>query len=99
MPRDKLIEAIKDYIPDEQGNKHLTEIKVYYDKKADAFYTRCPYHLCPDKGGSKEKIGDGPVVVHVMDCTIWEDRPQKVIDELHFIGHIYIFWQFKKRKK
>lgn len=100
MPKDKLIEATTDYLPDEKGNKILTEIKVYYSKKVDAFYTKCPHHLCfyGRSGSTKEKIGDGPVTVHKVDGLIWEDRPQKVIDELLSRSYLYLKAIQKKRK-
>lgn len=97
--KDKLILTSVEFIPDVNGKKKKTTISVWYNKNADAFYTKSPAHLCEhDTGYSQEQIGNGSITERVQDGFIWADRPQKVLEKLNSQIHLYFLAIQKKRK-
>lgn len=99
MPRDKKIMTSKMLVPDINGKQEEKVVTVYFDRKGDDFYVRCPYYLLP--GGFTRSIsrsGDGPVEVCYPDGTIRGDRPQETLDKFVSQCHQYVRALTEKRK-
>jgi len=86
-------------VPDINGKQTETPVTVYFDRKQDNFYVRCPHYLLPDGfGRSKSRSGNGPVEVRYVDGFIRGDRPQETLDKFVSQCHQYTRALTQKRK-
>jgi hypothetical protein len=96
--RDKKILTSKEWIPDINGKKVETTVTVYYDRRRDDFYVKCPNHLCEKWQGYSQTIKDGEIVSEVMDGEIHASRPQEAMDKFLVQCREYMFAIQEKRK-
>jgi len=99
MPRDKKIMTSKVWVPDINGKQTETLVTVYFDRRQDDFYVKCPYYLLP--GGFSRctsRSGNGPVEVRYPDGSIRGDRPQETLDKFVSQCNRYVKAITQKRK-
>ena len=73
--RDKKILTSKEWIPDINGKKAETVVTVYYDRRGDYFYVKCPSYLCETSPGYGKSYQNGKVVINIDDGIITAERP------------------------
>lgn len=99
MSKDKKIMTSKMLVPDINGKQAEKLVTVYFDRKQDDFYVKCPYYLLPNGfARSISRSGDGPVEVRYPDGSIRGDRPQETLDKFVSQCHRYVRALTQKRK-
>lgn len=100
MAGDKIIMTKTMSLCDVDGNYYDYRVRVYYDRKADEFYSIVPFHLGEDttRSISQSKIGNEPVTVTPQETSrIYAERAQIIIEKLE--SNIYRYRHSLKKKK